>query len=150
MFAKLKKKVEDLEGSDLHKLANSLTTSNLMTEKTFSLGSLKSSQENIAGTEHSRNGSTTSLSYSGASKLDDLEVKKIENKWKQKTLELENEWKVKVIMQEHEKQELIKDRNGLLQQKKQLEMELKEYKSINDFILFYACSVSSEFEFLYY
>lgn len=139
MFAKLKKKVEDLEGADLHKLANSISfSSGSIPEKTASRSTMKST-DNISIT-----GSTTSLSSStqGASRSEESEAvqaaeKKwrqrlgdVENEWKQKLVEVQNEWRVKVMCHEHEKEQLSKERDTLTQQKKKLEEEVKELKSI--------------------
>lgn len=131
MFAKLKKKVEDLEGSDLHKLANTIGFSSTSgPEKTASQMSLKSSDNLSASLSH--RGSTTSLSsMQGIVKLDENEaIVALEKKWKQRMFETENEWRVKVMCHEHEKEQLIKERDGLLQLKKKMEDELKEFKGI--------------------
>lgn len=135
MFAKLKKKVEDLEGTDLHKLANSISFGSGVTEKASSHNNGRS-PDNL-----SASGSTTSLSsMQGTSKSDESDAlqaaeKKwrqkladVENECRQKVLEVENEWRVKVMVHEHEKEQLAKDRDSLMNQKKKLEEELKEMK----------------------
>jgi len=134
MFAKLKKKVEDLEGSDLHKLATSISnSSNLLAEKTLSLASVMSSEDlSAAEPSLSAKGSTNSLSSMGTVKLDESEIIKIENKWKHKLTDLENEWKVKVIMHEHEKKELIKERETMILHTNKLENELKDLKGYQE------------------
>ena len=132
MFAKLKKKVEDLEGSDLHKLANSITFSNSGgPEKSNSSNSIKSSPDNVAASVGYK-GSTTSLSsMQGASKLDESDANQTaEKRWKQKLIDIENEWRVKVMVQEHEKEQIVKDRDALIQQKRKIEEEVKELKGI--------------------
>jgi hypothetical protein len=129
MFAKLKKKVEDLEGSDLHKLANSISFSNMSgaPEKSPSSNSIKS-HDNFAAS--SQKGSTTSLSsMAGTSKTDETDANiATEKKWKQRLLEIENEWRVKVMVQEHEKEQVAKDRDLLRQQKRKMEEEIIELK----------------------
>lgn len=137
MFAKLKKKVEDLEGTDLHKLANSISFgATSAPEKSASNSTLKS-----LGTL-SASGSTTSLSsmQSSAKPSDESDsVQVVEKKWRQKIveaetehrqklLEVENEWRVKVMVHQHEKEQLSKDQDVLVQQKKKLEEELKEMR----------------------
>ena len=139
MFAKLKKKVEDLEGSDLHKLVNNTIGLSATTgpERTLSQLSLKSSDTLSASQSH--RGSTTSLSSTqGIVKPDDNDVSMAcEKKWKQRMLETENEWRVKVMCHEHEKEQLIKERDRLLHLKKKMEDELKEMKSIYFIFCFY-------------
>ena len=133
MFAKLKKKVEDLEGSDLHKLANSISFSNSGgPEKSASSSSIKS-PDNLAAS--SQRGSTTSLSsMQGYIKSDEVEANiALEKKWKQRLVEIENEWRVKVMVQEHEKEQVVKDRDFLGQQKKKMEEEIKELKGLYRF-----------------
>jgi len=130
MFAKLKKKVEDLEGSDLHKLANTIGFSAAAAgpEKSPSQLSLKSS-DNLSASQSHR-GSTTSLSSTQGilkSEENDSSIA-IEKKWKQRLFETENEWRVKIMVHEHEKEQLIKERDGLLQLKKKMEDEMKEMK----------------------
>lgn len=141
MFAKLKKKVEDLEGTDLHKLATSLShSSNLLAEKTLSLASLRSSEDlSTVEPSLSSKGSSNSLSSMGATKPDDSEIKKIENKWKQKCVDLENEWKVKIIMHEHEKKELIKERETMILHTEKIENELKDLKGNTHILTIYIC-----------
>lgn len=134
MFAKLKKKVEDLEGSDLHKLANSISFSNNGgPEKAISSNSIKSS-DNVGISSQSQKGSTTSLS--SLAKLDETDsCIAIEKKWKQKLLDTENEWRVKVMVHEHEKEQITKDRDTLAQQKRKVEEEVKELRG--NVVLFY-------------
>ena len=138
MFAKLKKKVEDLEGADLHKLANSISFNNSSSiqEKASSRSTMKST-DNLSLT-----GSTTSLSSStqGASRPEDSEaaqaaerkwrqrLAEAETEWKQKLVDVQNEWRVKIMCHEHEKEQLTKERDALVQQKKKMEEELKEFK----------------------
>lgn len=130
MFAKLKKKVEDLEGTDLHKLANSITFgASLSTEKTPSHSSVRSSD--VAGTSQSLRGSTTSLSSTqGTTKTDDSSeyIQTLEKKWSQRLTEVENEWRVKVMVHEHEKEQLAKERDLLVHQKRKVEEELTAMK----------------------
>lgn len=133
MFAKLKKKVEDLEGTDLHKLANSISFgTSLGAERTPSHSSIRSSD--IAGTSQSLRGSTTSLSsMQGAVKTEESEhFQVVEKKWNQKLTDVENEWRVKVMVHEHEKEQLTKERDSLNQQKRKLEEELKLMKGIEN------------------
>jgi hypothetical protein len=131
MFAKLKKIVEDLEGSDLHKLANTIgfSAGAAGPEKSSSQLSLKSS-DNLSASQSHR-GSTTSLSSTqGIIKPEEQNDSSIaiEKKWKQRLFETENEWRVKIMVHEHEKEQLIKERDGLLQLKKKMEDEMKEMK----------------------
>ena len=129
MFAKLKKKVEDLEGSDLHKLANTIGFSAAAgPEKSPSQLSLKSS-DNLSASQSHR-GSTTSLSSTqGVIKPEENDLTiAVEKKWKQRLFETENEWRVKIMVHEHEKEQLTKEKEGLLQLKKKMEDELKEMK----------------------
>ena len=126
MFAKLKKKVEESEGSDLHRLANSISSATAsIAEKTFSMSSVKSN-DNL--TSNSQRGSTTSLaSLSGASVPNEVDLHhKLEAKWKQRLTEIENEWRAKLIVKEHEREELSKKGTVLMQQKKQLEERLTQ------------------------
>lgn len=132
MFAKLKKKVEDLEGSDLHKLANSISFSNSGgPEKSASSNSIKTT-ENLAAS--SQKGSTTSLSSMQGIHLKSDEIDAniaAEKKWKQRLVEIENEWRVKVMVQEHEKEQVAKDRDLIVQQKRKMEEEVKELRGIS-------------------
>ena len=75
----------------------------------------------------------------GATKPDDSEIKKIENKWKQKCVDLENEWKVKIIMHEHEKKELIKERETMILHTEKIENELKDLKGNTHILTIYIC-----------
>jgi len=161
MFAKLKKKVEDLEGSDLHKLANSLSSSsNSLAEKTLSLVSLRSNDnlsaavvepslavEPSSAVEPSLAEEPSSSSASIATpKSDDTELaKKIEKEWQQKMVDFENEWKVKVIIQEHEKKELIKERETMNQHLKKIESQLNDLKGYQEKYL----EVQSQLQKLY-
>lgn len=146
MFAKLKKKVEDLEGTDLHKLANSISFgTSLGLEKTPSHSSVRSSD--VPGSSQSHRGSTTSLSsMQGAFKQDENEhLQALEKKWTQRLTEVENEWRVKVMVHEHEKEQLAKERDSITQQKRKLEDELKVMKSkarqgIPSLIISHMCS----------
>lgn len=125
MFAKLKKKVEESEGSDLHKLANSISNATASLAGTFSMGSVKS-QENVT---QSHRGSTTSLaSLPGATILNDSETaQKIEAKWRQRVSDVEMEWRAKMAIKEHEKEEQNKKLEIIHQQNMQLEEQLKEF-----------------------
>lgn len=132
MFAKLKKKVEDLEGSDLHKLANSISfSSSGGPEKSVSSNSIKSS-DNFAAPQ-SLKGSTTSISsMQGLGRTEETEANQAaEKKWKQRLVEIENEWRVKVMVQEHEKELVTKDRDVLVQHKRKMEEEMKELRGID-------------------
>lgn len=135
MFAKLKKKVEDLEGSDLHKLANSISFSNVTggPEKSASSNSIKS-HDNFVASSQSQKGSTTSLSsMQGGIRPDEADATiATDKKWKQRLVEIENEWRVKVMVQEHEKEQIAKDRDLLNQQKRKMEEEIKELKGYQD------------------
>lgn len=133
MFAKLKKKVEDLEGSDLHKLANSISFSNSGgPEKSVSSNSIKSSPDNFAAPQ-SLKGSTTSISsIQGLGRTEEAEANQAaEKKWKQRLVEIENEWRVKVMVQEHEKELVTKDRDVLVQQKRKMEEEVRELRGMH-------------------
>lgn len=131
MFAKLKKKVEESEGSDLHKLANSISSATAsIAERTFSIGSVKSN-ENLASSQ-SFKGSTTSvasLSAAAAAGAEAETQQRLEAKWKQRFTELENEWRAKVIMKDHEREELTKEHSILVHHKKQLEDRIKNLES---------------------
>lgn len=132
MFAKLKKRVEDLEGSDLHKLANSISfSSSGGPEKSPSSNSIRSFTESNAVASQSLKGSTTSISsIQGLSKPDEPDANQAaEKKWKQRLVDIENEWRVKVMVQEHEKEQVAKERDALVQQRKKMEEEMKDLRS---------------------
>ena len=132
MFAKLKKKVEESEGSDLHKLANSISSATAsIAERTFSIGSVKSS-ENLTSSQSLR-GSTTSISsLSAAAAAAGAEAEaqqRLEAKWRQRYSEAENAWRAKVIVKDHEREELARELSAAVQHKRQLEDRIKNLES---------------------
>lgn len=115
MFAKLKKKVEESEGSDLQKLATSIGNATAsLAERAFSLGSVQSLKN---PSTQSLNGS--SLSLNEIDQNQKIQIDR-EAEWRAKFAVCENEWKAKLIVKEQEWKLLVDAQAILVQEKNKL------------------------------
>lgn len=104
MFEKLKKKIHQSGGYDLHKLANSVSNATASLAGTLSGTSSVKSHESCTQSQST----TNPESLSGATTANDSgNADNIEAKWRQRVSDMDMEWRAKIMLKDREREELV-------------------------------------------